>query len=103
MGAGRGVVPGNGTQHLQLRAVVKEIASAGGHEAWREAFSSLHASSRHVALLLSEPPHLLRLIDFSWPLPPQALPLYIGMIALHAGLGLALKLYFFRYKDIPMP
>ncbi|KAL4458629.1 hypothetical protein ABPG75_013494 [Micractinium tetrahymenae] len=33
----------------------------------------------------------------------KALPLYIGMIALHAGLGLALKLYFFRYKDIPMP
>jgi hypothetical protein len=33
----------------------------------------------------------------------QAAPLYICMIALHAGLGLALKLYFFRYKEVSLP
>ena len=30
----------------------------------------------------------------------KALPLYAAMIALHCGLGLALKLYFFHYKSV---
>lgn len=29
----------------------------------------------------------------------KAVPLYLAMIALHAGLGLALKLYFFSYSS----
>lgn len=33
----------------------------------------------------------------------KAVPLYLVMIATHMGLGLALKLYFFRYKKVEMP
>ena len=32
----------------------------------------------------------------------KALPVYLVVLALHVGLGLALKLYFFRYKNVPM-
>lgn len=32
----------------------------------------------------------------------KAVPLFLVMAALHAGLGLALKLYFFRYTTIEM-
>ncbi len=30
----------------------------------------------------------------------KALPIYLAMAALHLGLGLALKLFFFRYTDV---
>lgn len=30
----------------------------------------------------------------------KALPVYLAMLALHLGLGLALKLYFFSYSDV---
>ena len=32
----------------------------------------------------------------------KAAPLYLVMVALHCALGLGLKLYFFRYKTIPI-